>query len=109
MNVAVVFMRHTDVHLKVERSLVLNMQLEILFHNDVFGLFSCSGCEIYDGENGVHLTYSREGRASGEAFVEFASEDDLEKGLTKNNDHMGQRYIEGDNHVTIHSYHSLSF
>ena len=51
--------------------------------------------QIAGGERGVHLTVSREGRASGEAFVEFASEEDLEKGLEKHNEHLGSRYIEG--------------
>lgn len=59
------------------------------------GGFWFSESEIAGGEAGVHLTFSREGRASGEAFVEFASEEDLERGLEKHNEHMGQRYIEG--------------
>ncbi|PVD38868.1 hypothetical protein C0Q70_01493 [Pomacea canaliculata] len=52
------------------------------------------GCEINEGVNGVHLTYSREGRPSGEAFVEFVSEDDVQAALKKNKEHLGQRYIE---------------
>jgi hypothetical protein len=40
------------------------------------------------------LTFSRDGRPSGEAFVEFDSDDDLTKGLEKHNEHMGHRYIE---------------
>jgi len=46
------------------------------------------------GKEGVHLCYGRDGRKSGEAFVEFESEADLEKALEKHNEHMGQRYIE---------------
>ncbi|PVD38869.1 hypothetical protein C0Q70_01494 [Pomacea canaliculata] len=60
--------------------------------SDIIKFFNKS--EIAGGEAGVHLTFSREGRASGEAFVEFASEEDLERGLEKHNEHMGQRYIE---------------
>jgi len=51
-------------------------------------------CQIAGGEKGCHLTFSREGRASGEAFVDFASEEDVEKAVEKNNAHMGSRYIE---------------
>ncbi|KAK7502353.1 hypothetical protein BaRGS_00006306 [Batillaria attramentaria] len=59
---------------------------------DVFNFFE--GCEINGGENGIHLTLSREGRPSGEAFVEFASEEDVQQALKKNKEHLGQRYIE---------------
>ncbi|XP_045211542.1 heterogeneous nuclear ribonucleoprotein H3-like isoform X1 [Mercenaria mercenaria] len=44
--------------------------------------------------NGVHFTFSREGRPSGEAFIELESEEDVEAALTRHKDHMGQRYIE---------------
>ncbi|XP_067139942.1 heterogeneous nuclear ribonucleoprotein F-like isoform X2 [Centruroides vittatus] len=50
------------------------------------------GCTIKT--NGIHMTLSREGRPSGEAYVEMASEEDFKKGLDKNNQHMGHRYIE---------------
>ena len=46
-------------------------------------------------QNGVHFTFSREGRPSGEAFIELESEEDVEAALTRHKDHMGQRYIEG--------------
>ncbi|XP_076439927.1 heterogeneous nuclear ribonucleoprotein F-like [Babylonia areolata] len=52
------------------------------------------GCRINRGQDGVHLTLSRDGRPSGEAFVEFASEDDVQMALKKNKDHLGSRYIE---------------
>lgn len=38
---------------------------------------------------------SREGRPSGEAYVEFETEEDTTKGLEKDNEHLGSRYIEG--------------
>ena len=49
---------------------------------------------IAGGKDGIHLTFSRDGRPSGEAFVEFVSDEDLEKALEKHNEHMGHRYIE---------------
>lgn len=38
---------------------------------------------------------AREGRPSGEAYVEMESEDDLKAALKKDREHMGNRYIEG--------------
>ena len=54
-----------------------------------------TGCEIDGGESGVHFTFSREGRPSGEAFVELASEEDVANATAQNNEHIGSRYIEG--------------
>lgn len=54
-----------------------------------------SGCKIKNGTGGIHLTMSREGRPSGEAYVEFETEEDTTKGLAKDNEHLGSRYIEG--------------
>ncbi|CAG5131904.1 unnamed protein product [Candidula unifasciata] len=51
-------------------------------------------CRIVGGPDGVHFTYSREGRPSGEAFVELVSEDDVTHALAQNNEHIGNRYIE---------------
>lgn len=50
---------------------------------------------VIGGADGVHMTTSREGRPSGEAFVEFATEEDLKLALKRDRDHMGNRYIEG--------------
>lgn len=55
-------------------------------------------CKVRGGKSGVHMTTSREGRPSGEAFVEFEDEEDVEKACQKDREHMGNRYIEG----TIH-------
>lgn len=53
-------------------------------------------CNVKDGKNGVHMTTSREGRPSGEAFVEFEDEGDMERACERDRDHMGNRYIEGN-------------
>jgi hypothetical protein len=52
-------------------------------------------CSIKDGKLGIHMTMSREGRPSGEAYVEMESDEDIEKACKKDRDHMGHRYIEG--------------
>lgn len=41
------------------------------------------------------MTMSREGRPSGEAYVEMETDEDIEKACKKDRDHMGHRYIEG--------------
>lgn len=66
-----------------------------------------SECEIVDGDKGVHFTYSREGRPSGEAFVELASEDDVTNALAQNNEHIGNRYIEGFTELHLKSSVSI--
>lgn len=40
-------------------------------------------------------TYTREGRPSGEAYVELFSQEDVNKCLDKDRAKMGRRYIEG--------------
>lgn len=45
--------------------------------------------------NGVCFTFSKEGRPSGEAFVELKSAEDFKKAIAKDRKHMGHRYIEG--------------
>jgi len=51
-------------------------------------------CNIVGGNEGIHFTYVRDGRPSGEAYVELASADDMSRALEKNKQHMGKRYIE---------------
>ncbi|KAG8579225.1 hypothetical protein GDO81_010764 [Engystomops pustulosus] len=53
-----------------------------------------SESKILNGSCGVHFIYTREGRPSGEAFVEFESEEDLNIGLKKDRETMGHRYVE---------------
>lgn len=55
----------------------------------------------------IHFTYTREGRPSGEAFVELESEDDLKIALKKDRETMGHRYVEGM-HTTAESLHAVS-
>ncbi|PWA40161.1 Nucleotide-binding, alpha-beta plait [Artemisia annua] len=45
-------------------------------------------------EDSVHITYNSEGRATGEAFVEFASLEDSKAALAKDRMTLGSRYIE---------------
>ncbi|ODN05134.1 Heterogeneous nuclear ribonucleoprotein F [Orchesella cincta] len=51
-------------------------------------------CQIYGDAEGVHLVTSPEGKASGEALVELASDHDQDVALKKDKQNMGHRYIE---------------
>jgi len=55
-------------------------------------------CKFFEGlevcESGILLCKDFNGRPSGEAYVQFASGEEAEKALDKNNDNMGHRYIE---------------
>jgi len=51
----------------------------------------CLGCNVID----IHFTSTRDGRPSGEAYIELASDQDVSVALSKNQQHMGKRYIEG--------------
>eukprot|EP00485_Elphidium_margaritaceum_P013837 CAMPEP_0202726482 /NCGR_PEP_ID=MMETSP1385-20130828/184634_1 /ASSEMBLY_ACC=CAM_ASM_000861 /TAXON_ID=933848 /ORGANISM="Elphidium margaritaceum" /LENGTH=679 /DNA_ID=CAMNT_0049392703 /DNA_START=220 /DNA_END=2262 /DNA_ORIENTATION=+ len=42
----------------------------------------------------IQVIFLTDGRASGEALVEFADNDSFERGLAKNRQHIGHRYIE---------------
>uniref|UniRef100_A0A8C5WG60 RRM domain-containing protein n=1 Tax=Leptobrachium leishanense TaxID=445787 RepID=A0A8C5WG60_9ANUR len=59
---------------------------------EIEGFFTES--KILNASLGVHFIYTREGRPSGEAFVEFETEDDQKLALKKDRDTMGHRYVE---------------
>ncbi|MBN3324335.1 HNRH2 protein, partial [Atractosteus spatula] len=59
---------------------------------EVAGFFS--DCNIVGGVNGVCFTYSKEGRPSGEAFVELKTAEDFKNAIAKDRKYMGHRYIE---------------
>lgn len=52
-------------------------------------------CDIVGKINGVCFTYSKEGRPSGEAFIELKTAEDFKNALSKDRKYMGHRYIEG--------------
>ncbi|XP_052010867.1 heterogeneous nuclear ribonucleoprotein H isoform X1 [Xyrauchen texanus] len=53
-----------------------------------------SECKIANNGTSIHFTYTKEGRPSGEAFVEFESEEDLKIAVKKDRETMGHRYVE---------------
>lgn len=44
-------------------------------------------------ENGIHVILDHEGRAAGSVYVEFASSADCMKGLERNRQYIGKRYV----------------
>ena len=53
------------------------------------------GCSIKEGPEGIHFTYVRDGRPSGEAYIEMSSQQDMDLALKKDQLNLGKRYIEG--------------
>ncbi|EDV22119.1 uncharacterized protein TRIADDRAFT_29141, partial [Trichoplax adhaerens] len=53
-----------------------------------------TGCRVKEGRQGIHFTYASDGRASGEAYIEFGSLEDFNRALERNRCHMGKRYVE---------------
>lgn len=51
-------------------------------------------CNIRNGKKGVQMTLSREGRPSGEAYIEMETTADVDKACKRDRDYMGHRYIE---------------
>lgn len=58
-------------------------------------------CDIIGKVNGVCFTYSKEGRPSGEAFIELKTAEDFKNALAKDRKYMGHRYIEGKIAATL--------
>ena len=56
--------------------------------------FFGSESPVKEGENGVLIVRYPDGRASGDAFAIFDSEQHLEKALEKDRSSMGSRYVE---------------
>jgi len=52
------------------------------------------GCNILNGEEGIHFTYVRDGRPSGEAYIEFETQEDYDNALEMHKKNMGKRYVE---------------
>ena len=50
--------------------------------------------DVLDGEDGILFVHQADGRATGDAFVLFSSDDDVSKALTKHKQCIGTRYIE---------------
>ncbi|XP_037553412.1 heterogeneous nuclear ribonucleoprotein H3 isoform X2 [Nematolebias whitei] len=53
-----------------------------------------SDCDIVGNVDGVCLTYSKDGRSTGEAFIELKTSEDYKNALAKDRNYMGHRYIE---------------
>lgn len=52
-------------------------------------------CKVKNGKDGVHIIMTREGRPSGEAYIEMETDEDIEEALKKDREYMGTRYMEG--------------
>ena len=59
-------------------------------------LYVTAECRIRKGKKSVQMTLSREGRPSGEAYIEMETPEDVELACKRDRDYMGHRYIEGN-------------
>lgn len=76
---------HTNKHCKRPNEIIFTIILFFLFLD----------CDIVGKVKGVCFTYSKEGRPSGEAFIELKTAEDFKNALAKDRKYMGHRYIEG--------------
>ncbi|KAB5528574.1 hypothetical protein PHYPO_G00141790 [Pangasianodon hypophthalmus] len=53
-----------------------------------------SECRIRNGVNGIHLTYHKNGKPTGQAFIELEDEEDVNKALEMHRQYLGPRYVE---------------
>lgn len=56
-------------------------------------LSSWAGLEIKTDREGILFVMDRRGRATGEAFVQFESQDDTEQALGRNREKIGHRWV----------------
>ncbi|KAG7176044.1 RNA-binding protein fusilli-like, partial [Homarus americanus] len=68
-----------------------------------------NGCQILDSEDGVLFVRKPDGRATGDAFVLFSSEEDSTKALGKHREIIGSRYIELFRSTTAEVQQELNF
>ncbi|KAI5088356.1 G-rich sequence factor 1 isoform X1 [Silurus meridionalis] len=54
-----------------------------------------SECRIRNGVSGIHLMYHKNGKPTGQAFIELEDEEDVGKALEMHRQYLGPRYVEG--------------
>jgi len=59
---------------------------------EIIAFFEQAGVHVLEG--GVLICRGSDGRVTGEAYVQFGSEEDARRGLQRHKDQMGTRYIE---------------
>lgn len=55
--------------------------------------FFCD-CRIRGGVKGIHIIHNRNGRSTGQAFIELEHEEDICKALNLHRHYLGQRFVE---------------
>lgn len=60
---------------------------------NIWLLSSWAGLEIKPDREGILFVMDKRGRATGEAFVQFESQDDTEQALGRNRDKIGHRWV----------------
>lgn len=52
-----------------------------------------TGLELKSDQDGIHIVMDPRGRATGEAFVQFVSQEDTEQALKRNREKIGHRWV----------------
>lgn len=58
----------------------------------IINFYSNLGLQIHQN-NGIHIPINRNGKASGEAYVQFQTMDDLNEALKRNMEKLGHRLV----------------
>ncbi|VDM33109.1 unnamed protein product [Hydatigera taeniaeformis] len=61
---------------------------------EIIAFFAKVDCQVQFGREGILFVNRRDGRATGDAFVMFATDTEAERALTNHRQHIGNRYIE---------------
>lgn len=73
---------------KISRSILY------LFSSSKIDFFAKTGCQVQFDREGILFVNRKDGRATGDAFVMFATDAEAEKALKNHRQHIGNRYIE---------------
>ncbi|VUZ43875.1 unnamed protein product [Hymenolepis diminuta] len=61
---------------------------------EIIDFFAKTGCQVQFDREGILFVNRKDGRATGDAFVMFATDAEAEKALKNHRQHIGNRYIE---------------
>lgn len=56
-------------------------------------MYGLAGLEMKPDREGILIVMDRRGRATGEAFVQFETQEDTEQALKRNRDKIGHRLV----------------
>lgn len=67
-------------------------------------MYGLAGLEMKPDREGILIVMDRRGRATGEAFVQFETQEDTEQALKRNRDKIGHRLVGFHNFYNIYIF-----